>query len=129
MGIYLMTSLVPSCWSAAAYYCVYWVGGAVDVGALMSLMWGGITIGVLLFIPVSKKFGKRDSAAIGLTIQAFGSIILWFAPTSVAMVWISTVFRSVGHQPTPQLEGRLETGSLGRAYAIHLHDLCLGSLR
>jgi len=96
MGIYLMTSLVPSCWAAAAYYCLYWVGGAVDVGALMSLMWGGITVGVLLFIPVSKKLSKSNSAAIGLAIQAFGSVILWFAPTSVAIVWISTVFRSIG---------------------------------
>jgi len=96
VGIYLMTSLVPSCWSAAAYYCKYWVDGAVDVGELMSLMWGGITVGVLLFIPVSKRFSKSDSAAIGMAIQAFGSVLLWFAPTSVAMVWISTIFRSVG---------------------------------
>jgi GPH family glycoside/pentoside/hexuronide:cation symporter len=96
MGIYLMTSLVPACWAATAYYCIYWLNGQVDVGHLMSLLWGGITAGILLFIPVSRKVGKANSAAIGLALQAIGSIMLWLAPTSIAMLWISTIFRSVG---------------------------------
>lgn len=96
MGIYLMTSLVPSCWSAAAYYCIYWQNNRVDVGHLMALLWGGITAGILVFIPVSRKVGKANSAAIGLAFQALGSVLLWLAPSSVAMLWISTVFRSVG---------------------------------
>lgn len=96
MGIYLMTSLVPSCWSAAAYYCIYWQNSQVDVGHLMALLWGGITAGILVFIPVSRKVGKANSAAIGLAFQALGSVLLWLAPSSVAMLWISTVFRSVG---------------------------------
>ena len=96
MGIYLMTSLVPACWAATAYYCIYWVDNRVDTGQLMSLLWGGITAGILLFIPVSRKVGKANSAAIGLCMQALGSIMLWLAPTSIAMVWVSTVFRSVG---------------------------------
>ncbi len=96
MGIYLMTSLVPSCWSAAAYYCIYWQNNQVDVGHLMALLWGGITAGILIFIPVSHKVGKANSAAIGLAFQALGSVILWLAPSSVAVLWISTVFRSVG---------------------------------
>jgi GPH family glycoside/pentoside/hexuronide:cation symporter len=96
MGIYLMTSLVPACWAATVYYCIYWQNSQVDPGQLMSLLWGGITAGILIFIPVSRKFGKANSAAIGLAFQAVGSVMLWFAPSSVAMLWISTVFRSVG---------------------------------
>jgi GPH family glycoside/pentoside/hexuronide:cation symporter len=96
MGIYLMTSLVPACWAATAYYCIYWLNNQVDTGQLMSLLWGGITAGILLFIPVSRKVGKANSAAIGLALQAIGSIMLWLAPTSIAMLWVSTVFRSVG---------------------------------
>jgi GPH family glycoside/pentoside/hexuronide:cation symporter len=96
MGIYLVTALVPACWAATAYYCIYWTNNQVDTGQLMSLLWGGITGGLLLFIPISRKVGKANSAAIGLCMQAVGSILLWLAPTSVAMVWISTVFRSVG---------------------------------
>jgi GPH family glycoside/pentoside/hexuronide:cation symporter len=96
MGIYLVTALVPACWAATAYYCIYWTNNQVDTGQLMSLLWGGITAGLLLFIPVSRKVGKANSAAIGLCMQAIGSILLWLAPTSVAMVWISTIFRSVG---------------------------------
>ncbi len=96
MGIYLMTSLVPSCWAATAYYCIYWLDGQVDTGHLMALLWGGITAGILLFVPVSRKVGKANSAAIGLAIQAIGSVLLWLAPTSIPMLWISTVFRSVG---------------------------------
>ena len=96
MGIYLVTQLVPACWAATAYYCIYWVNNQVDTGQLMSLLWGGITAGILLFIPVSRKVGKANSAAIGLCMQAIGSVLLWLAPTSIAMVWVSTVFRSVG---------------------------------
>ncbi len=96
MGIYLMTNLVPACWAATFYYCIYWTNGQVDGGQLMALLWGGITAGILIFVPISRKVGKANSAAIGLCLQAIGSIMLWFAPTSVAMVWISTVFRSVG---------------------------------
>lgn len=96
MGIYLMTSLVPACWAATAYYCIYWQNNQVDTGQLMSLLWGGITAGILLFIPISRKVGKANAAAIGLALQAIGSVMLWMAPTSIAMLWISTVFRSVG---------------------------------
>jgi GPH family glycoside/pentoside/hexuronide:cation symporter len=96
MGIYLMTSLVPACWAATPYYCIYWQNNQVDTGQLMSLLWGGITAGILLFIPISRKIGKSNSAAIGLAMQALGSVMLWIAPTSIAMLWISTVFRSVG---------------------------------
>ncbi len=96
MGIYLVTALVPACWAATAYYCIYWTNNKVDTGQLMSLLWGGITGGILIFIPISRKIGKANSAALGLCMQALGSILLWLAPSSVAMVWISTVFRSVG---------------------------------
>lgn len=96
MGIYLIGSLVPACWSATAYYCIYWLNNQVDTGHVMALMWGGITAGILIFIPVSRKVGKANSAAIGFAIQAIGSVLLWTAPTSIAMVWFSTVLRSIG---------------------------------
>ncbi|KPU45211.1 inner membrane symporter YicJ [Oxobacter pfennigii] len=96
LGIYLMTSLVPACWAATAYYCIYWLNGGVDVGVLMSMLWGGITVGIILFAPVSQKLGKMPSAAIGLGMQALGSVLLWLAPTSIPMLWVSTAFRSLG---------------------------------
>ena len=96
MGIYLMISLVPACWAATAYYCIYWLNSQVDTGHLMALLWGGITGGILLFVPISKKVGKVNSAAIGIAIQAIGSVMLWLAPTSIVMVWFSTVLRSIG---------------------------------
>jgi GPH family glycoside/pentoside/hexuronide:cation symporter len=96
MGIYLMISLVPACWGSTAYYCIYWLNNQVDTGHLMALLWGGITCGILLFVPVSNKVGKVNSATIGIAIQAIGSVLLWLAPTSIAMVWFSTVLRSVG---------------------------------
>ena len=96
MAICAMANLLPSFWGATKYYCIHWLNDAVDAGELMALMWGGITAGILLFMPVSRRFAKNESAAIGLALQAFGSILLWLAPASIAMVWISTVFRSVG---------------------------------
>lgn len=97
MAIYFMVSLVPTFFIAGTpYYCIYWLDNQVDPGRLGSLLWGGITAGVLLFVPLSRKIGKANSAAVGIGIQALGSLLLWIAPTSVAMVWISTVLRSVG---------------------------------
>ena len=96
MGIYLMMSLVPACWASTAYYNIYWLGNQVDTGHLMALMWGGITVGIPLFIPLTRTVGKANSAAIGFAIQALGSALLWFTPTSIFMVWFSTVLRSVG---------------------------------
>jgi len=96
MSIFLIGSLVPACWSATAYYCIYWLNNQVDTGHVMALMWGGITTGILIFIPVSRKVGKANSAAIGFAIQAMGSVFLWLAPTSIDMVWFSTVLRSIG---------------------------------
>jgi GPH family glycoside/pentoside/hexuronide:cation symporter len=96
MGIYLVTSLVPACWAATAYYCIYWLNGQIDTGHLMALLWGGITGGILLFVPISKKIGKVNSAALGISIQALGSVLLWLAPASIAMVWFTTILRSVG---------------------------------
>lgn len=96
MGIFLMTSLVPACWAATAYYCIYWLKGGVDIGVLMSMLWGGITVGIILFAPISQKIGKMPAAALGIGMQALGSILLWIAPTSIPMLWISTALRSLG---------------------------------
>lgn len=96
MVLYLVTNLVPSCWAATPYYTIYFTGGQVDIGMLVSLLWGGITVGILLFIPVTMKLGKINSSIIGIAMQALGGVLLWLAPYSVAMCWISTIFRSVG---------------------------------
>lgn len=92
----VMVMFVPAMWAVTAYYCIYWLNGQVDVGALMSLMWGGITIGVLAFIPITRKVGKAKSAAIGFIFQIIGSVLLIIAPSAVAMAWISTIFRAFG---------------------------------
>ncbi len=94
MGI--MVSFVPAMWAVIAYYCKYILANQVAPGALMSLMFGGMTIGVLVFIPITKKIGKIPSSALGFSLQILGSVILIFAPTSVAVIWISTLFRSLG---------------------------------
>lgn len=96
MILYLVTNLVPSCWAATPYYCIYFTKGAVDIGMLVALLWGGITVGILLFVPVTMRIGKINSCVIGIAIQAIGGVMLWLAPYSVAMCWVSTVFRSVG---------------------------------
>ncbi|KPU42813.1 inner membrane symporter YicJ [Oxobacter pfennigii] len=94
--IQIMTSLVPSAWGATVYYTNYITGNAGLVGPIMSLMWGGITIGIFMFIPVTRKLGKRNAGLIGMALQVLGSVVLWFAPASVGMLWFSTVLRSIG---------------------------------
>ncbi|MCR3923493.1 MAG: MFS transporter, partial [Firmicutes bacterium] len=92
----LVTSLVPAMWGATVYYARYILGDPGLVGPIMSLLWGGITVGIFLFLPVTRKIGKRNSAFIGMSLQVLGSVVLWLNPTSALYLWISTVFRSVG---------------------------------
>lgn len=92
----LMTALVPAAWGATVYYTRYIIGNPALVGPIMSLMWGGITIGIFMFIPVTRKIGKRNAAVIGMILQVLGSVVLWFAPLSVPMLWFSTLLRSIG---------------------------------
>ncbi|SHH84605.1 glycoside/pentoside/hexuronide:cation symporter, GPH family [Sporobacter termitidis DSM 10068] len=96
MVLYLVVQLVPSCWAATPYYTKYFTNDSVDTGHLMALLWGGITIGIPLFVPVTRKIGKMYSSAIGIALQAIGGVMLWLAPYSIAMCWVSTVFRSIG---------------------------------
>lgn len=92
----VIVALVPSMWAVTAYYVIYWLNGGIDVGALMSMMWGGITLGIFAFIPVSRRIGKPKSAALGFTLQILGSVLLIIAPTSIPMAWVSTFFRAFG---------------------------------
>lgn len=95
-AIQLCVSFVPAMWASTAYYCRYWLNGQINVGVLMSMMWGGITVGVVVFMPISGKIGKTKSAAAGFLFQILGSVMLMFAPSSVAIAWISTFFRAFG---------------------------------
>lgn len=92
----LVTSLVPAMWGATVYYAQFILNDPGIVGPIMSLMWGGITIGIFLFMPITKKYGKRNAAQMGMILQVLGSVVLWFNPTSSAFLWISTTLRSIG---------------------------------
>lgn len=94
--LFAVSQFIPSCWAATPYYCIYYTNGAVDPGQLISLLWAGITVGTLLFIPVTRKIGKVNANIIGIGLQLIGGVLLWISPYSIPMLWVTTIFRSVG---------------------------------
>ena len=103
----IFASCTTSCWSACSYFCIYYLNGQVSAGAVMSLMWGGITIGTFVCAPFVKDLAKGKACGIGYFIQVFGSILLALAPRSLAMIWISTFFRAFAAGPGSGAAGAL----------------------
>jgi len=54
---------------------------------------------VFICMPLMKKIGKRNLALIGAVICLIGQIVYIFKPTSVGMIYMSCIVRSIGLAP------------------------------
>ena len=57
-------------------------------------------IAVMMFCPlISRRYGKRALALLGCVLMILGQALFWIAPTSLPMVFLNSVCRSVGFAP------------------------------
>ncbi|HEY4390853.1 MAG TPA: MFS transporter [Paenibacillus sp.] len=104
---WIMMLLVMTCYgiSSAAgagvnvFYAQYILHNKDLVSLFGALSLIPLVLGLLVIAPVIKKYGKRNTAIIGLIISIVGCAILIMDPANLPIVLASIVIRSIGMVP------------------------------
>ncbi|MCF2572884.1 MFS transporter [Brevibacterium sp. UCMA 11754] len=80
----------------AIYYSEYVLGSPALVGLVATALTLATLGGMLLVVPITRRFGKRNTAIVGCLIAVAGSLIIFFVPDSTAVVVIGQVVRGIG---------------------------------
>lgn len=81
------------------YYVQYILGNAELMSILGVISFIPLLIGLLFVAPIIKKFGKRNSSLLGLAITILGAAITVIDPTSIKIVIVASVIKSLGGVP------------------------------
>lgn len=73
------------------YYCRYVLGNVNLVSSLSVAMYTSAIICLFLLTPMVKKFGKRNSCMIALSLSAIGSILLLALPKSMVTLAVLVI--------------------------------------
>ncbi|NQX47994.1 MFS transporter [Paenibacillus tritici] len=98
--------------TAGMYYAKY-VWGNVNLVSIMGAI--GLIPTVLIFLlsgPSMKRFGRRNTALIGLVIGIIGLIIRLIDPTSIVIGLVGSVFQSFGMIPLMVVMSPLGTDTI-----------------
>lgn len=81
------------------YYAQYILhdSGLVGVLALAGLL--PIVIGMLVSAPLIKRLGKRNTVLLGMCISLAGALLVLIQPSSLEIVLLSTVLKTLGTAP------------------------------
>ncbi|WP_420095452.1 MFS transporter [Brevibacterium sediminis] len=80
----------------AIYYSEYVLGSPALVGVVATALTLATLGGMLLVVPITRRFGKRNTAIVGCLIAVVGSLIIFAVPDSTAVVVIGQVVRGIG---------------------------------
>lgn len=80
----------------AIYYSEYVLGSPALVGVVATALTLATLGGMLLVVPITRRFGKRNTAIVGCLIAVVGSLIIFAAPDITAVVVIGQVVRGIG---------------------------------
>ncbi|WP_152348337.1 MFS transporter [Brevibacterium sp. CFH 10365] len=80
----------------AIYYSEYVLGSPALVGVVATALTLATLGGMLLVVPITRRFGKRNTAIVGCLIAIVGSLIIFAVPDSTAVVVIGQVVRGIG---------------------------------
>ncbi|MFP3398003.1 MFS transporter [Brevibacterium sp. H602] len=80
----------------AIYYSEYVLGSPALVGVVATALTLATLGGMLLVVPITRRFGKRNTAIVGCLIAVVGSLIIFAAPDSTAVVVIGQIVRGIG---------------------------------
>lgn len=84
------------------YYCNYVLGSYNDgiTQTLISVV-GGLPmgVGIILILPLAKKFGNRNVTLVGFILSVIGGIICWLFPTNMVLVIIGQFIKNLGTVP------------------------------
>ena len=102
MVLYICNNLSTS---TMLYYCNWVLANSVASGAGKQILVNMIGqaplgFGVLILWPMVKKFGKHNVTMVGFMIAAAGSLLAFFAESSMAGVLAGLFIKSIGSLPT-----------------------------
>lgn len=80
----------------AIYYSKYILGSSTLVGVLTTALTLSTLAGILLIVPVTRRFGKRNTALFGCLVSVVGSLIILLDPDGTAAVMTGQVVRGLG---------------------------------
>lgn len=80
----------------AIYFAKYILGASTLVGVVTTALTLATLAGMLLIVPVTRRFGKRNTAIAGCLVAVVGSLIILVEPTSTAAVMTGQVVRGLG---------------------------------
>ena len=80
----------------AIYYSEYVLGSPALVGVVATALTLATLGGMLLVVPITRRFGKRNTAIVGCLIAVVGSLIIFAAPDITAVVVIGQIVRGIG---------------------------------
>ncbi|MBM6588845.1 MFS transporter [Brevibacterium sp. RIT 803] len=80
----------------AIYYSEYVLGSPALVGLVATALTLATLGGMLIVVPITRRFGKRNTAIVGCLIAIIGSMIIFAVPDSTAVVVIGQVVRGIG---------------------------------
>ncbi|MDR3409814.1 MAG: glycoside-pentoside-hexuronide (GPH):cation symporter [Formivibrio sp.] len=86
-------------YQANVYFCHYYLHNAELVGTLMTMHIAAQVAGMIAVGPIIKKFGKRNTALVGVGIAIVGQLVMYIAPTSYLFVAIGIVVKGLGVAP------------------------------
>lgn len=80
----------------AIYYSEYVLGSPALVGLVATALTLATLGGMLIVVPITRRFGKRNTAIVGCLIAVVGSLIIFLVPDSTAIVVIGQIVRGIG---------------------------------
>lgn len=80
----------------AIYYSEYVLGSPALVGLVATALTLATLGGMLIVVPITRRFGKRNTAIVGCLIAVVGSLIIFLVPDSTTVVVIGQVVRGIG---------------------------------
>ncbi|PTK60238.1 MFS transporter [Staphylococcus nepalensis] len=93
IAMYMWISLTSG---AAIYYSKYILGDATLVGILTTTLSIATIASMGLMIPISKKFGKRNTMVMGCIVAILGTLVFFIDPTDTIVVTIGQILRGFG---------------------------------
>ena len=80
----------------AIYYSEYVLGSPALVGLVATALTLATLGGMLIVVPITRRFGKRNTAIVGCLIAVVGSLIIFTVTDSTAFVVIGQIVRGIG---------------------------------
>lgn len=80
----------------AIYFAKYILGASTLVGVVTTALTLATLAGMLLMVPIARRFGKRNSAIAGCLVAVLGSLIILLDPTSTVAVMTGQIVRGLG---------------------------------